>query len=193
MEKMNIYGKTIALKNEIIKLGLKKSGKNDYSKYDYFELGDFLPDVIRLQGELGIDDTINITKEIASIRLTNVDDANDFKESGIPYEEAQMLAKGGAPSKVDNIQRLGATVSYLQRYLYKLVYNITEKDMVEANQKKIEQESNFDKINAIVKGKLKPTEVTAIIKELFHEPKKVNQLNAEEFELLKERIVEEIF
>jgi hypothetical protein len=43
-----------------------------------------------------------------------------------------MLASGGQPSKVDDIQRLGSTITYMRRYLYMTAYNIQENDVVDS-------------------------------------------------------------
>lgn len=185
---MNIHEKKINIKNELLHKELKKTGKNSFAKWEYFELGDFLPDIIELQHKHGVDDNISINRELATLRLTNIEDKDDFTETTIPYELAEMKSNGGAPSKVDIVQRVGATVSYYQRYLYKLGYGITDKDILDA----VQGESNFDKINKLVQGRLKPVEIKGIIKELFHEEKKVNDLNSEEYELLYDRIAEEV-
>lgn len=139
---MNIYKKIITIKKELAELELQKSGKNEFSKFEYFEKADFMPSLIMLQEKYGVDDTIKISriKDQCLLILTNVDDSTDFKEVEIPYEEAQMLAKGGAPSKTDNIQRLGATTSYLTRYLYLIGYNLTDGDMLEAYRKQVEKD-----------------------------------------------------
>lgn len=170
---MNIYKKIATIKKELTELGLKQSGKNDYSDFTYFEKGDFMPSLLLLQEKYGVDDTIKISriKDQCLLILTNTDDSNDFKEIEIPYEEAQMLAKGGAPSKTDNIQRLGATISYLTRYLYLIGYNLTDKDMVEAYRKQVEldEKETHDKkeveYNANIKENPKHymTELYAII------------------------------
>ena len=42
---INIYQKLQKSRVELQAKNLKKSGKNSYSNYEYFELGDFLPGV----------------------------------------------------------------------------------------------------------------------------------------------------
>lgn len=127
-----IYKKMAAIKKELQNIVLKKTGKNEYAKFDYFELGDFLSDVVRLNEQHGVDDTIQISKkdETAKMILTDVTEG-DFKVVEIPYCEAEMLAKGGAPSNVDAIQRNGSTITYLRRYLYITAYDILENDSID--------------------------------------------------------------
>lgn len=127
-----IYKKMAIIKKELQNIVLKKTGKNEFAKFDYFELGDFLSDVVRLNEQYGVDDTIQISKkdETAKMILTDVVEG-DFKVVEIPYCEAEMLAKGGAPSNVDAIQRNGSTITYLRRYLYITAYDILENDSID--------------------------------------------------------------
>ena len=50
---MNIYEKLNKAKLALQSGGLKKSGRNDFAKYEYFELSDFIPTILRLENELG--------------------------------------------------------------------------------------------------------------------------------------------
>lgn len=113
---------------------IEKSGKNKYAGYSYHELKDILPPINKYNDFYGIADVVDISEErdIASIEIFNVDDRKDSTVFTIPYTEAEMLAKGGAPSTVDAIQRLGSTVTYIRRYLYLLAYNIVESDAVDS-------------------------------------------------------------
>ena len=49
--KLNIYQKIQKARVELQNSKLKKSGKNDFSKYEYFELGDFLPNINKICDE----------------------------------------------------------------------------------------------------------------------------------------------
>ena len=46
IKNMNIYKKIQAVKKELSERELKKSGENTFSKFKYYELGDFLPSII---------------------------------------------------------------------------------------------------------------------------------------------------
>ena len=113
---------------------IPKSGRNKYAGFDYHELKDILPPINKYNDFYGLADIIDISEErdVASIEIFNVDDRKDSISFSIPYTEAEMLAKGGAPSTVDAIQRLGSTVTYIRRYLYLLAYNIVESDAVDS-------------------------------------------------------------
>jgi len=190
-----IYSKIAKIKQELLEKEIKKTGKNKYAGFSYFELDDILPSIIFLNNKNGVDDTVQINNELASLILTDVED-NTQKTVTIPYVEAQMLAKGGAPSKVDNIQKLGASITYLRRYLYMTAYNITEKDIIDSmdnTSKQDEPVSQKQQIwEMIDKTDIKPAEVASFIKNLFHNQIDANDLNKDQFKQLKDKIKEEL-
>ena len=61
-QNMNIYKKIQKVKKELSERELKKSGKNDYSGFSYYELGDFLPSIIELCDKYGLFTKINFEK-----------------------------------------------------------------------------------------------------------------------------------
>ena len=56
LKKMNIYEKMQEARIRLQKLKIKKTGWNEYSKFDYFELGDFLPDIMSIFKTLKLND-----------------------------------------------------------------------------------------------------------------------------------------
>jgi hypothetical protein len=123
-----------AIKLEISKRKIPKSGLNKFSGFRYHELTDFMPIVNELNAKYGVNAYPKFLKNegICVLTLVNSDDKNDFYEVIIPYVDAEMLAKGGGTSVVDAIQRLGSTITYNRRYLYQSAYDITENDGVES-------------------------------------------------------------
>ena len=51
---MSVYKKLMIARLKLQQLSLKKSGHNKFAGYQYFELGDFLPSVQDLFGEVGL-------------------------------------------------------------------------------------------------------------------------------------------
>ena len=145
---MTVLRKLATIKNELRQRDIKKSGENKYAKFRYHELADLLPHIVELNEKHGVDTTIDITVEAATLRIYNVDEPSDFKEVSIPYAQAEMLAKGGEKSLVDAIQRMGATITYLRRYLFMTAYDIVEAEI-------IDKEQNVDAENAdVFKGQV---------------------------------------
>ncbi len=130
MEKeMNIHQRIASIKKELHESPLKKSGHNKYAGFKYHELADFLPRIVELNAKYQINDTIEITRELAHLHLSY---NNDKVTITVPFADAEMLGKGGTASSVDAIQRLGATITYLRRYLYLTAYGIVENDVVDS-------------------------------------------------------------
>lgn len=101
---------------------LKKSGKNQY--YDYFELADFIPAINEIFAELQVHSMFNITKEKAILRIIDTEDnSEELYECPFVYAELRQCTK---------VQALGATITYLKRYLYMNALEIVESDFLDA-------------------------------------------------------------
>ena len=124
----NIHQRVAQVKKDLMGVEIKKSGENKFAGFKYHELSDFLSEIVKLNQTHGVNDTIRIdpTTQTAVLRLTSVDDKEDYTETVVPYVEAQMT------SKTDPIQRMGATITYMRRYLYMTAYAIQENDTVDA-------------------------------------------------------------
>ncbi len=107
---------------------LKKSGKNSYANFDYFELADFLPKLNELMLEENINDIFYIKDNYAVLELLKDGDKNTYT---IPFERfSTPLNKGGLPCMQD-IQYLGALNTYYKRYLYLNAFGITDGDVID--------------------------------------------------------------
>jgi hypothetical protein len=131
-----IHERMAMIKSDLSKTKIKKSGHNKYAGFKYHELSDFIEHINELNVKHGVNDFVVIDEETrsCSITLTSWSDSQDSYTLKIPYREAEMLAKGGAASNVDAIQRMGSTVTYNRRYLYMTAYNIQESDGVDSNE-----------------------------------------------------------
>lgn len=120
-----IHQKMKSIKKELQGREIKKSGKNTFQGFKYHELSDIVPHIIELNERYGVDETIQITPELCRLELTDVEDGTS-KVVTVPYVAAEMT------QKTDPIQRLGATVTYIRRYLYLTAYSIVENDIVDS-------------------------------------------------------------
>jgi len=129
-----IHAKMAEIKKRLAETKIKKSGYNKFAGFKYHELPDFLNEINKLNNEIKVNESIHIDKagDVCLLTLTNTENTDDYYTVSIPYSEAQMLASGGQPSKVDDIQRLGSTITYMRRYLYMTAYNIQENDVVDS-------------------------------------------------------------
>ncbi len=124
----------VALQNA----GLKKSGKNKFAGFDYFELADFLPKLNELMLEEGINDVFAIKDELATLTLIKDEEKQDytmpFKIFETPINE-RVNAKTGEVKRVksmQDIQYLGALNTYYKRYLYLNAFGITDGDVIDS-------------------------------------------------------------
>lgn len=129
----SVHARMAAIKAELSKCKIPKSGHNKFSGFTYHELTDFMPFVNELNAKHGVNALPKFLKKqgICVLDVVNADDKTDNYQIVIPFVEAEMLAKGGAPSVVDPIQRLGSTITYNRRYLYMAAYDIVESDGID--------------------------------------------------------------
>lgn len=120
---MNIYEKLQACRVELQEMNLKKSGKNDFAKFEYFELADFLPKVNMLFKTYKLFSVFSIADNLATLTIINSEDENGEKiVFTSPVEELEL--KG-----CNKIQALGGVHTYLKRYLYVNALEIVENDL----------------------------------------------------------------
>lgn len=121
--KLNIYQKLQKCKAELAKKKMKKTGKNIYSNYAYFELEDFLPHVIESEYENGLYSKFEFNLELATLKIIDTDNEEKMEPFTIPVQLVSM--KG-----CNDMQNIASTQSYCERYLYQTAYGIAENDSV---------------------------------------------------------------
>ena len=122
---MSVYKKLQQARVKLHNTKLNKSGKNNFAKFNYFELGDFIPQVTAIFNELGLCGTVSFTQDTAYLTVYNVDgDKDDFITFTSPMVYASM-------EKMQAIQNLGSTHTYMRRYLWLMCMEIVENDVVD--------------------------------------------------------------
>lgn len=149
----------VALQNK----KLKKSGKNSYAGFEYFELADFLPIVNEMFLENKMFSEFSMNEAYASLKIYDIED-NSEVEFTTPIAELEL--KG-----CNKIQALGGTHTYLKRYLYINALEIVEADLFDSITGK--EETKPVKKTQPKEEKKVPTEV---IKELLKTAKTVDYL-----------------
>jgi hypothetical protein len=120
-----VHKKLMQARVELQAMPLKKSGHNKFAGYNYFELGDFLPQVNAIFHRLGLCSVVSFDAEYASLTITDVDDGTMIVITS-PMVEANM--KGASP-----IQSLGGCQTYQRRYLYLCATDLVEGDSFDAS------------------------------------------------------------
>lgn len=100
---------------------LKKSGKNKFSGFEYFELADFLPAVNQIFDDLKLFSNFSMLEKCATLTIYDSEDKSETIFTS-PVEELDL--KG-----CNKIQALGGVHTYLKRYLYLNALEIVEADM----------------------------------------------------------------
>lgn len=129
----NIYEKVQKIKSDLLKENLKKTGLNKFSNFSYFELADFLPQIIKLCNEKQVCTFVSFDNEMAKLTAVNSEKIDEKIEISSPMRELEL--KG-----CNLIQALGGVETYSRRYLYMSLFDITENDMFDSanGQKEIE-------------------------------------------------------
>lgn len=122
---MSIYKKLSDAREHFHDLELKKTGHNKFAGYKYFELRDFLIPALKVLKIYGVVSVISFGKEVASMRLIDIDKPDEFIEITSPMSSAAL--KGA-----HEIQNLGAVQTYLRRYLWVAALEIVEHDALDA-------------------------------------------------------------
>jgi len=133
---LNIYQKLQKSRVELQKKTMKKSGKNTFSHYEYFELGDFLPQVNEITQANGLASIFNYTTEFATLTIIDTDNIKDTILFTTPVTASEL--KGCMP-----MQSVGAMQTYARRYLYVMAYEISENDIV--NIAEVDEAAEFKK------------------------------------------------
>lgn len=146
---MNIHKKIQKVKKELSERELKKSGRNDFSGFSYYELGDFLPSIIELCNKYGLFTKINFEKhysiknistneintnteyqldgDVAILTIINTDKPDEKEIYSCDVKELNL--KGA-----NSIQNYGGVQTYLRRYLYMNAFDIVEADMFDSTE-----------------------------------------------------------
>ena len=129
---MNVYQKIQVVKSEILKANLKKSGKNKFANFDYYELSDIMPTIIELCKKYKLYTHVTFNEESAVLTII---DTENKQSSEVAYAKEvrfhspmrELELKG-----CNAIQSLWWVESYQRRYLYLMAFDISESDMFDA-------------------------------------------------------------
>ena len=120
---MSVFQKLQDARVKLQEIGLKKSGKNSYAGYDYFELADFLPQSQKIFKEIGLCGVVSFTSDLATLTI------HDTESEGIIVFSSPM---GSAALKgCHEVQNIGATETYQRRYLWVTAMEIVEHDPID--------------------------------------------------------------
>lgn len=152
IKKMNIYEKMQKVKKLLSDSELQKTGENEYSKFEYYELSDIMPAIITFCEEYRLFTHVNFVKEYgtkiitteesqvqekvkvgesAVLTVINIDNPKEKIEYSSDVKDLELKAANA-------IQNYGGIQTYSRRYLYMNAFDIVEAEMFdkEMNKKK---------------------------------------------------------
>lgn len=125
-----VYQKLNAARDDFHNRKLKKTGKNTFAGYSYFELGDFLIPALECFAAQGLCAIVSFTDDTASMRIVAIEDGSEIVITS-PMGSAAL--KG-----CHEVQNIGAVETYQRRYLWVAAMEIVEHDALDATMGKAE-------------------------------------------------------
>jgi len=124
---MSVYKKLQHARRQLLAADIKKSGKNKFAGFEYFELADFLPSISCIFDDVGLCGVVRFHADTATLTIVDSEEPHASIEFTTPLVYAEM-AKGQA------IQNLGSTHTYMRRYLWLMAMEIVVHDAIESEQ-----------------------------------------------------------
>lgn len=128
---MTVYAKVQKIKVELNDLNLKKSGKNKFAGFSYYELSDFLPSIAKLCDKHKVFTQVSFTNELASLKVFNSEKPDEVIEISSPIRELNLISEKGS-KKMNELQGLGSEQTYQRRYLFMCLFDIVEDDALDS-------------------------------------------------------------
>lgn len=131
--KLNLFQKIQKCRVELQNSNLKKSGKNKFAGFSYYELADFIPKVNELFDKYKLFSQFTLQNDIATLEVFDTENKVKLNEyetyESITFSSpvAEIVIKGA-----NAIQSLGGANTYMKRYLYLNLLEIVESDSFDA-------------------------------------------------------------
>ena len=133
---MTICEKLQKIKLELLESGLKKTGHNKFAGFIYYELGDFVPQIIELCDKYKCCTVFNFYESYAVLKI--VDSEEPCSEITVESPIEKLEIRGSSA-----IQALGGVHTYMRRYLFMMMFDIVENDVFDAVSRKTDPEKKY--------------------------------------------------
>lgn len=121
---MNLYQKVAKIKGEMSSMKFSKTGRNSFTKFNYFQLDDFEPTLEKLCSQYGVVTYFQFALDAARMVVVDADSTADKIEVDSPVD----VSFGKTSSRMQDI---GAMQTYARRYLFMSFFGITESDFLD--------------------------------------------------------------
>lgn len=131
---LNIFQKLAAIRSEFRAAGVQKSGKNIKQSYEFFELDDIIPTAEPILNKYHALYLTTIDRrdsgDFAYGKFVDTDNPDHFIFFEFPMSHTISI---NPPNTVMNeMQATGAEITYIRRYLYQLMLDITVADDIDS-------------------------------------------------------------
>ena len=178
--KSNLYKKIMQVQCNLFNQKFKKSGHNKYGNFDYFELEDILPVVVKecFKNDLIIE--FAFSENEALLKIRDIWDPGVIVTNRIPFPAVEELPR------MNIVQSLGSYLTYAKRYLLLNSFHICEDSYIDSDtftENKNEEKKKPSYPNTVTRKKQRvyPQTVEEHLeffeKNLKDEGKKVNRKN----------------
>jgi hypothetical protein len=133
MANTNVFQKLLKARMSFLEKGIKKSGKNMNLAFTYFELEDIVPTATQIFQEIGLIALTNFSQDLATIQIVNTDNPEDSVTFCSPFKQIEPIVSNTGKKATNEMQSLGASITYMRRYLYMIALDICEPDTIDAN------------------------------------------------------------
>lgn len=124
---MNVWSKLLAVREEFYAAGAKKTGRNLHAEFMYFELADIVPLAAPIFSKYGLLLVPTFVDGNAVADVINAEKPDEHICFSIPL---QFIAEPGK-FRMNEVQGVGAAVTYYRRYLYMIVLDLVEADGID--------------------------------------------------------------
>lgn len=125
---MNVWQKLLAARIEFLHRGVSKSGVNLHAEFKYFELEDIVPVATDIFCKFNCLFVTSFPEGKAVGRFINLDNT---EEQVVVEFNARSISEP-AKFRMNEVQGLGAEITYMRRYLYFLILDVVEADAFDA-------------------------------------------------------------
>lgn len=130
----NVYQKLIQARLTFMEGGVEKTGKNMFMSFMYFELEDIVPRATKIFNDIGLLPVVRFEDGQAKMDVINTDNPDEVVTFTAPFDKIDPIISNNKGTKATNsMQALGASITYMRRYLYMIALDICEADEIDGN------------------------------------------------------------
>lgn len=127
----NVYQKLIEARQAFLDTYVKQSGKNMNLQFMYFELKDIVPTVTKIFNDIGLIAIDEFKPDLAIMTIYNTDNPEEAISFTAPFNQIEPIVSNSGRQVTNNMQALGASITYMRRYLYLIAMDICVNDEIE--------------------------------------------------------------